>query len=92
MAAAQRHSPAKSAAAQRAEGHITSASNGVDSIWKACAYGDYDKLCRYVEQQPELVNQVRESERDGASVTAAAVRNLCFCFRGLHSSDLKNGN
>ncbi len=64
MAAAARHSPAKSAAAQRGgEGHLTSSSNGVDSIWKACAYGDYDKLCRYVEQQPELVNQVRRPLR-----------------------------
>lgn len=29
-----------------------------DSIWKACAYGDFDVLRHCLEQQPSPVNQV----------------------------------
>lgn len=64
MAAAPRHSPSKPAAHQRADGRagapLNGTSNGVDSIWKACAYGDYDRLWHYAEQQPELINQTDE--------------------------------
>lgn len=58
MSAALRHSPSKAAAHQRAEGHVNGSTTGVDNIWKACAYGDHDKLLQLAEQQPELINQV----------------------------------
>lgn len=58
MAAAPRHTPSKAAAHPRHDCHLNGAANGIDSIWKACAYGDHDKLWQIVEQRPELVNQV----------------------------------
>jgi palmitoyltransferase ZDHHC13/17 len=58
MSAAPRHSPSKAAVHQRADGHVNGSTTGVDNIWKACAYGDHDKLLQLAEQQPELINQV----------------------------------
>ena len=57
------HSLAKPVAQQQAA-ETAQRSSGVDSIHKACAYGDFDALRRYAEQQPELVNQVRQGERN----------------------------
>lgn len=32
----------------------------VDNIWKACAYGDFDKLRLFVKKDPTLVNKTDE--------------------------------
>lgn len=37
-----------------------SKANPVDNIWKACAYGDLDKLKQLATQEPALVNQTDE--------------------------------
>jgi hypothetical protein len=58
MSAAPRHSPSEAAVHQRLDGHVNGSITGVDSIWKACAYGDHDKLLQLAEQQPQLINQV----------------------------------
>ena len=57
MSAAPRQSPSKAVHA-RADGHVNGNIMGVDNIWKACAYGDHDKLLQLAEQQPELIYQV----------------------------------
>lgn len=51
-------SPASPAKSDHSSGQAKA--NVVDNIWKACAYGDFDKLRALAAQDPALVNQPDE--------------------------------
>eukprot|EP01025_Chloroclados_australasicus_P055875 TRINITY_DN6862_c0_g1_i10.p1 TRINITY_DN6862_c0_g1~~TRINITY_DN6862_c0_g1_i10.p1 ORF type:complete len:578 (+),score=56.76 TRINITY_DN6862_c0_g1_i10:127-1860(+) len=45
---------------QQQEGGEVGAVEVIDSVWKACAYGDIDKLRELVKEKPQTVNQPDE--------------------------------
>ena len=51
-------SPASPAKSENSPGQAKA--NAVDNIWKACAYGDFDKLRSLAAQDPALINQPDE--------------------------------
>lgn len=71
------------AATSEATGADTS-SEVIDTVWKACAYGDFEKLRSFLDADPAAVNKADEQVEQTVVLCQREACRLsgCFCVCG----------
>lgn len=67
---------------------VASSVEVIDTVWKACAYGDIDKLKSFIEHDPNCCSKTDDQVIDNQKIQFGTEYWMCNLRVTIHSSGL----